>query len=196
MKRIFTFCLLVLMSTMVYAQRGGNDQREKIESYRIAYMTKALDLSPQEAQKFWPVYNQMQSELKTLRDEKRNKVREMKNSGNEGAIADYELEQKQKELNVVKKHHAELKKAIPAEKVSRLYNVEGNFRKELKQRMQEHRQKNPRQNQMKREQMQRNNNGNSNVRPSTPRVKPAPPPPPKRSVPATKPNRNSSPKSR
>lgn len=191
MKRIFTFCLVVLISTMVYAQRGGNDQREKIEAYRIAYMTKALDLSPQEAQKFWPVYNQMQSELKTLRDEKRNKIQEMKNNGNENAIADYELEHKQKELNVVKKHHTELKKAIPAQKVSRLYNVEGNFRKDLQQRMKEHREKNARQ-----PQMQKRNNNGPNVRHHTPRVRPTAPPPANRPVPAAKPNSKPAPRNR
>jgi len=34
------------------------EQWEKIESFRIAYFTEKLDLSPAEAETFWPLYNE------------------------------------------------------------------------------------------------------------------------------------------
>ena len=33
-------------------------QRERLESFRIQFITKKLDLNPAEAEKFWPVYNE------------------------------------------------------------------------------------------------------------------------------------------
>jgi hypothetical protein len=33
-------------------------QRERLESFRIQFITKKLDLTPAEAEKFWPVYNE------------------------------------------------------------------------------------------------------------------------------------------
>lgn len=171
MKKIYLLGLGLLFSAITLAQGGEKDNRKAIEAYRVAYMTQHLQLTPEEAQKFWPVYNQLQAELKALREEKKRKMQELKASGNQQTIADYELAHKQRELDIVKKHHASLKQAIPAEKVSKLYRVEGDFRNELKQRIQEHRQKN----------MQnggRNNNGpkvRTDAHPRTqPKVAPTP----------------------
>ena len=180
MKKIYILGLGLLFSAISFAQQGGNNNRKAIEAYRVAYMTQHLQLTPEEAQKFWPVYNQMQKELKALREEKKRKMQELKASGNQQAIADYELAHKQKELDIVKKHHASLKRALPAEKVAKLYRTEENFRNELKQRMQEHRQKNM-------QNSGRNNNGPKVRTNSTPRSqpkaapasqgRPSPPPP-------------------
>lgn len=168
MNKIYILGLGLLFSAMAFAQSGEKDNRKAIEAYRVAYMTQHLQLTPEEAQKFWPVYNQMQNELKALREQRKRKMQELKSTGNQQAIADYELAHKQRELNVVKKHHTSLKQAMPAQKVAKLYNTEKNFRTELKQRMQEHRQKN----------MQNNSRNNSGPKVRTnapPRANPAPP---------------------
>ena len=34
------------------------EQKERLESFRIQFITKKLDLTPAEAEKFWPVYNE------------------------------------------------------------------------------------------------------------------------------------------
>ena len=65
--------------TVTQAQHGGGppmseEKREEIESMKVAFLTKKLELTPEEAQKFWPVYNQFQGELDKIRDEQR-KVR-------------------------------------------------------------------------------------------------------------------------
>lgn len=59
LKSIFT--LILLLYVMVgYAQRGRGDQvdREKLESARVAFITNRLGLTPDQAEKFWPVYNE------------------------------------------------------------------------------------------------------------------------------------------
>ena len=65
-KNILILGLWPLLSAPSFAQGGEKDNRKAIESYRVAYMTQHLQLTPQEAQKFWPVYNQMQAELKVF----------------------------------------------------------------------------------------------------------------------------------
>ena len=57
MKFITTLTLTTLFAfatTLAWSQ-GGHD-REKLESMKIAFFTKKLDLSPEEAQVFWPVW--------------------------------------------------------------------------------------------------------------------------------------------
>ena len=42
------------------------EQRERLESFRIQFITKKLDLSPAEAEKFWPVYNEQREASRNL----------------------------------------------------------------------------------------------------------------------------------
>ncbi|WP_146613758.1 hypothetical protein [Algoriphagus yeomjeoni] len=59
MKKIIIIALmffLVIGSTK--AQRPDDRyDREKLEAARVAFITTRLDLKPEQAQKFWPIYN-------------------------------------------------------------------------------------------------------------------------------------------
>ncbi|MFC4874260.1 Spy/CpxP family protein refolding chaperone [Negadavirga shengliensis] len=52
--------LILFIGTLIpaMAQRGKNVDREKLEAARVAFITNRLSLSPEQAEKFWPVYNQ------------------------------------------------------------------------------------------------------------------------------------------
>jgi len=65
MKKQISLIILIGASFLVSAQRHERDF-SKIESYKIQYLTEKLDLSPETAQKFWPVYNQYQKETRAL----------------------------------------------------------------------------------------------------------------------------------
>ncbi len=57
--------LLFIIFQAAEAQRG----REQLQSARIAFITERLDLTPETAQKFWPVYNQINGQKQALRKE-------------------------------------------------------------------------------------------------------------------------------
>ena len=44
--------------------RGGGMRADRIEAVKIAFMTKYINLSADEAQKFWPTYNAYNNEIK------------------------------------------------------------------------------------------------------------------------------------
>jgi uncharacterized protein (DUF4415 family) len=48
------------------------EQRERLESFRIQFISKKLDLTPAEAEKFWPVYNEQKEASQRLMQEKQN----------------------------------------------------------------------------------------------------------------------------
>ena len=64
-KLIVTIVLLIIVAQFADAQRG----REQLQSARIAFITERLDLTPETAQKFWPVYNQINQQKQELRKE-------------------------------------------------------------------------------------------------------------------------------
>jgi Spy/CpxP family protein refolding chaperone len=64
---ISLFCSLSVMAQGEKEGREGREGREKIRTLKIAYITEQLNLTANEAQKFWPVYNAYDKEQNTLR---------------------------------------------------------------------------------------------------------------------------------
>ncbi len=113
------------------------EKNDNIESMKIAFLTTKLDLTPDEAQKFWPVYNQYSDKLQELRKKRRQDEREAKKNFED--LTDKEVEQaiendlafRQKELDLQKEYNVKFKAVLPIKKVSRLYNAEEQFKKVL-----------------------------------------------------------------
>lgn len=121
--------MALFFTTPIFAQSpppDGGDKSEKIEALRIAFITQELQLSPQEAQKFWPVYNQYRGDMKTLRNN-------FKTGAGGQLSADQQLDFDQKKLDLKKKYKAEFEGALGKEKVNQLYNIENKFHQKLKE---------------------------------------------------------------
>src|SRR5690606_29094123 len=98
--------------TSVSAQEQQPDKvkkQQEIEALKVAFITKELELSAEEAQKFWPVFNEYAKEKKAL-------IKENKDDA---------LERDEKVLNLRKKYKDPFTKIIGAERVKKLYNAEG-----------------------------------------------------------------------
>ncbi|HMP92450.1 MAG TPA: hypothetical protein PKD90_06235 [Phnomibacter sp.] len=127
-KLIITVCLSAfLLGTASYAQppeRGGG-KGEALESLRVAFISRQLELSPEEAQKFWPVYNKYQTDLQKMAREHREK-------------GGTELELEEKVLNLRKQYKGEFTKTISEQKFDKLLKAERTWgdmlRKELQRR--------------------------------------------------------------
>ncbi len=105
----------------------GDSKGDKIEALRIAFISQRLNLTPEEAQKFWPVYNQYHNDLKTLRDNFGM------GPGKPSLTAEQSLDFEQKKLDLKKKYKAQFEAVIGKEKVNILYNLEEEFRQKLKE---------------------------------------------------------------
>ena len=132
MKKILFIILIVLNSTIsLSAQNQANKPN------RIAFISEKLALSSEEAEKFWPLLNDMESELKTLKqDLKKNKpekkVSEMSDKEVE-ELLDASFIHKQKELDIKKAYHDKFISILPVKKVAKFYHLEQAFRKQKKQ---------------------------------------------------------------
>jgi Skp family chaperone for outer membrane proteins len=137
---------LVIVSSFALAQPRRmmkEDRKDEIESMKIGYLTKRLNLSPDEAKSFWPVYNQYQNELQTLRKSRKAEVKDAKpdfmemNDKDVEKLVDNEIVFRQNELDIMKKYHSQLKQVLPIKKVAILYRTEDDFKRELLKRIQE-----------------------------------------------------------
>lgn len=148
MKKIKTLLPLILCITWIslHAQppRGGmnrGDRKEQIESMKIAFITRKLDLTPDEAKRFWPVFNQYTDELQGLRKDRRDRNRDARedfeklNDKEVEKLVDEEIIFRQQELDITKKYHAQFKSVLPVKKVARLYQAQEEFKRELLERI-------------------------------------------------------------
>jgi hypothetical protein len=112
-----------------------------MESYQIAFITERLNLSTEEAQKFWPIYNQYREQTKKLRQENKNQkpVEDMSEAEAEQFIKN-SFDHDARELELRKEFFQKLRGVLPAKKIARLQGLEKEFKKELLERAKERRQ--------------------------------------------------------
>lgn len=136
MKNLFFATLLFLLPTMLWAQKPRG---EEIESLKIAYFTQKLDLSPDEAKVFWPIYNEMQREQMALRKERMQKmisfrkVTEIDNltDAQVQSLITSELDFRQRDLNLEKKYYNKFKSSLPIKIVGKYFRAQESFKREL-----------------------------------------------------------------
>ena len=145
MKKIIAVLTFMLaMQSLVWAQRGGPN-KEKIDALKVGFITKKLDLSSEEAQKFWPVYNKYHDELEKNRESMRSLL--MEHAGNLDKLSQAEADKvlqemqslKTQELEIAKQYLQEFKKVLPSQKVIKLFMAEHEFKRELLRQLKEQR---------------------------------------------------------
>lgn len=141
MRYIIFIALLFILPLTSSAQRpaGGGDRYKEIEAYKIGYLTQKLDLSPEEAKIFWPIYNGWQKEQADLRKERMQKMISFRKITEIEELSDSEVQTlilndfsiKQRELNLEKKYYGKLKTSLPIKIVGKFYRAQEAFKKEI-----------------------------------------------------------------
>ena len=108
---------------------------KQIESVKVAFITQRLDLTTEESQRFWPVYNNYQQEMQQLVGRKHKERFEMKKAGT--PVDELKLDSEILELR--KRYRIEFTKVLPKEKVTLFYQAEREFRQELIQHLKKRR---------------------------------------------------------
>jgi len=120
MKNLCILLLGLLTGIGLNAQPNRSDRSDnrsndlkKIQAMEMAFITKELNLNPDEAQKFWPIFNQYRSEMKGLSVNK--------NTGDH-------LEKQQKVLDMRKKYRDDFTKVMTHERANKVFGAEDEFK--------------------------------------------------------------------
>lgn len=134
---MMTVLLILGVSGMIRAQEN---HRERIRAYKTAHITEQMDLTVQEAEKFWPVYNAYDKEMFSLKVLKvKEEKRRIREKGGMDALNDKEANevlavmiQNEKEIIKIKeKLYKDLSKILEPKKLLKLYKAEMDFNKKL-----------------------------------------------------------------
>jgi hypothetical protein len=134
MKKIVTLFVLLVITFSVFADRFDHFDFEKFKAKKIAYITNAINLTPAEAEKFWPVYNEFEQKRFSLMEEHHaleNKLREKIDEMSDEKYV--ELSKKLVSFHKVEgdlfiEYNEKFLKIIPPKKVVQLYVADMGFK--------------------------------------------------------------------
>lgn len=141
MKKLYTILILAIFS---FSHLNAQERREinpemfeKIKAEKISFFTSKLDLSPMEAQAFWPVYNEFEKkrfeiqrqihEFERMPDDKFANLSESEIE----KLTDNYIQSFEREGDLRKEYHKQFLKILPMKKVLLMYRTENEFRSHL-----------------------------------------------------------------
>lgn len=120
MKKLYAILTFLLITFLANAQEASPEpqlpekKQKEIEALKVAFISKELELTPEEAQRFWPVYEQYSKEMTTSM------------MGNDNVI-----DRDEKVLGVRKRYKDQFTKMLGAQRMNRMFGAEGRFRQVL-----------------------------------------------------------------
>jgi len=134
---IATLSLLLLFGATVAGARGVKEN--KIKAKKVAFFTQKLNLNTDEAEVFWPVYNEYQEQRENLFEQRKSIHDQFARSLHKMSIK--EVEESLAKLVAISKGEAELLEAyvakfkdiLPDRKVAQLFVVEEDYKRFLLQ---------------------------------------------------------------
>ena len=141
MKKLSIIFILVFFAftCLIAQERGGMNPEmyEKIKAEKISFFTAKMDLTPTEAQIFWPVYNEFEMKRFAIQQE----IHEFEHMPDEkfASLSDAEVEKLtdnyvssfEKEAQLLKDYNKRFQKILPKKKILTMYRTENEFRGHL-----------------------------------------------------------------
>jgi hypothetical protein len=133
MRLILLLIIPAFFTLTAQAQPDRPGDNKDIEMLKVKFLTDKLDLTIEEGQKFWPIYNDYQHEMNTLRDQKFKNLYATKESPQQNLWSD--IQSDYKILDTKKKYLKLFQTAISPQKTLALYRAEPEFREFLMRRI-------------------------------------------------------------
>ena len=129
--------MILALSFMLAGAENKCEWKEKMMSERVAFLTMEMNLTPEEAQVFWPIYNQIHTEKdKAMHDVFKaykamdDAVKARKSEKEISKLLDAYIAAKERQSEIEKTADEKFRKVLPIEKVARLYLGEEKFRRQ------------------------------------------------------------------
>ncbi len=136
MKKLVVIIGLFFFFAHGFAQppKWKSEDFEKFKAMKISFMTEKLELTPLEAQRFWPIYNEFEKKRFELNEKGHNLEKQIRDHYDSYSESDfrklsYELvDQEVQEANLSKVYNDKFLQVLPAKKVVMIGQFENEFR--------------------------------------------------------------------
>lgn len=146
--RTLLFASLVLLAALAARQPVRAQGRQpgqpgarisQLDNAKIAFITSRLTLTQDQAQRFWPIYN----DFVARRRELNRSARQLRRAADSPGLTDAQLRDnfaqdfalRQQQLNLEKEYFDKMQKVLSLRQVAQLYQAERDFTKEVLKRV-------------------------------------------------------------
>ncbi|MBN2347694.1 MAG: hypothetical protein JXJ22_02585 [Bacteroidales bacterium] len=134
MKNLIILALLIFPLHLLRSQTTKDDVQSKIQAQKVAFFTEKLQLTPAEAEKFWPLYNNYQRQKNKITND-RNEIMQHFTRNSE-FLTDVEVTDllenyincEKKETEMLEDFNLKLREILPERKVLKVYIAEIQFK--------------------------------------------------------------------
>ena len=136
MRTLITLLLLASCITL-NAQENREKRDERIRTFKVGFLTERLELSPEEAQSFWPIYNAFDKDMERLRKSEFEAIHSTRTDFESitepqaAQILSTVLDVEQKRAQYKTQLAEKLQKVLPTKKVLALFKAEEDFKRRL-----------------------------------------------------------------
>lgn len=133
--------LLLTLAPAAHAQGGGGlgggrkgQRLGQLENAKIAFITNRVSLTQEQAQKFWPLYNEFSARRRELNRSGRLLRRDVTDGMTDQQIREnfnQAFAMRQQELSLEKEYFEKFQKVISLRQVAQLFQAERDFTKEV-----------------------------------------------------------------
>lgn len=144
-KKLSILLITCLSSTIIFAQNDLYQKKENRQAQKVAFFTAKMNLNIEESKVFWPVVNEMENELKELKDKNAHgrmilvdkKIEDFSDKELE-EIIDARIQMGKEKVDILVKYHEKFKEVIPIRKLAKYYQASKEFKKIQSERKKQH----------------------------------------------------------
>ncbi|UPL47600.1 hypothetical protein [Hymenobacter sublimis] len=134
LRSVLVVLVLAVASATAFAQAGRPDRLSQLENAKIAYITDKIALTQDQAQKFWPVYNDFSDKRRELN----RRLRQLRITAPD-ALTDQQIKDnltqamdlREQEVKLEKDYFTKFQKLLSIRQVGKLYMAERDFTREV-----------------------------------------------------------------
>jgi len=140
--------MMIAYTSLAYSQNADckkadkkncpEEKCDKIKAQKTSFITTEINLTPAEAEKFWPVYNEMQAKKEEINKNFHKLNKTLKNSNIDDLtdkqaeeLANNEITHEQQLLDLKKEYHEKYNAILSSKKIAKLYLAEKKFNRYL-----------------------------------------------------------------
>ena len=148
LKKLIFVVLMCFISSIITAQSENNylnQKKENRESRKIAFYTAKMNLNIEESRLFWSLFNEMENELKDLRNKNakviiilKDKIIEDFSDKELEHMMDVKMQMGKEKVDILIKYHEKFKEVLPIQKVAKYYQASKEFKKIQSERKKQH----------------------------------------------------------
>lgn len=140
---LFSLLMINLVAFSQPKDEPKKDKEEYIRTQKIAFISTELALTPEEAEKFWPIYNEYDAKMEAIRKDRRSYSKQLKTINDLSDDEAYTLTEKiletdSQEASLRKEYLAKFAEVLGKKKAAKVFYAEEKFKRELLKEIHQH----------------------------------------------------------